>query len=718
MNPLFRPSARLVAALVVVTSASAQSIYLVGRGHGLVQTSATNLLPVSGTPYGFGAEMQTNVTVTGPSGAALPALVPPVTASGGFIFDQAFSTTAGMLASFPDGTYRVTGTGIPTLTINLPTTTLNSVPRVTASTGTWNAGGVLVVNPSQAVTFTFSPFAEYSAAGAVGNVFFEFGGFNDNVDLGFDALTVPFFGTPATPNAPTSFTIPANTMTAGRIYVGKLSYGRFPTADFTTVANGLVGGGVSKETTFFVTAQTSGTGGAAPVITSQPASRTAVAGSSVTLTGAIAPTTGTLIVQWLRNGDELSSFGPGSRFVQSSNGVSLTINNLLVGDSGEYNMRVITTGGVTTSANATLTVVATGSAPAITSQPMSQRISPNNTVVFGVGVSGAPSPTIQWRRDGTAIAGATNSSLVLTGSAAVAGSYTAVATNSAGSVTSNAATLTLDSTTDVGRLINLSIRTNAGTGAETLIAGFVIGGSGTSGNKSILIRGVGPALTGLGVSGAIANPTLSLYNSSNAVVASNDNWLAADEPTMRAVHAFALPANSLDAAIASTGLAPGNYSAQISGTGGGTGIALAELYDTTTNFTATTPRLINVSARAQVGTGGGILIAGFVVGGSTSRTVLIRAVGPVLNTFGVSGTLEDPTLSVLSGTTVVASNNDWAGDPQTTSVATSLSAFPFAPAFSRDAVVAVTLPPGSYTAQVSGVANTTGVALIEVYEVP
>ena len=100
-----------------------------------------------------------------------------------------------------------------------------------------------------------------------------------------------------------------------------------------------------------------------------------------------------------------------------------------------------------------------------------------------------------------------------------------------------------------------------------------------------------------------------------------------------------------------------------------------------------------------MGTGGNILIAGFVIGGTTSKTVLIRASGPALVPFGVTGTLPDPQLQLYSDSTVLESNDGWGGDAQI-------------------AATAVTLPPGAYTAQVSGASGDTGIALVEIYDVP
>jgi hypothetical protein len=98
--------------------------------------------------------------------------------------------------------------------------------------------------------------------------------------------------------------------------------------------------------------------------------------------------------------------------------------------------------------------------------------------------------------------------------------------------------------------------------------------------------------------------------------------------------------------------------------------------------------------------------------------LLIRAVGPTLTTFGVTGVLDDPKLQLFSGATLLRENDNWGGDAQLSTVGASVGAFPLANATSKDAVLLVTLPPGSYTAQVSGLNLATGVALVEVYEVP
>ena len=120
----------------------------------------------------------------------------------------------------------------------------------------------------------------------------------------------------------------------------------------------------------------------------------------------------------------------------------------------------------------------------------------------------------------------------------------------------------------------------------------------------------------------------------------------------------------------------------------------------------------------QVGTGGNVLIAGFVIGGSTSRTVLVRASGPALAPFGVSGTRPDPELQLFSGATLLGTNIAWGGKFEISNAASAVGAFAWSDPSSADSAILVTLPPGAYTAQVSGASNDTGVSLVEVYEVP
>jgi uncharacterized delta-60 repeat protein len=286
-----------------------------------------------------------------------------------------------------------------------------------------------------------------------------------------------------------------------------------------------------------------------------------------------------------------------------------------------------------------------------------------------------------------------------------------------------------ETTLRTDRLVNLSTRAlfNGQGGEGTLIAGFVIGGQSS---KKVLLRGVGPSLAPLGVSSALADPRLRVLDAKGNLVAENDNWGGTDAlaSTMRRVGAFALPANSKDAAVL-LDLPPGAYTVQVLD-GGQSGIALAEIYDASESPEREYQRLINISSRGKVATGEGVLIGGFVVTGNAPKRVLVRGSGPALKSFGVAGTLADPQLRVYDEAgALIGRNDDW-GTPLTVSAyqasasaaeinaaAEQSGAFAFS-AGSKDAALIITLAPGSYTVHLSGTNQSTGVGLIEIYEIP
>jgi hypothetical protein len=376
-------------------------------------------------------------------------------------------------------------------------------------------------------------------------------------------------------------------------------------------------------------------------------------------------------------------------------------------------------GGKGVSSVFSFTIIVSAVAPEFTAQPISVEVA-GGTVALSAAASYATS--YQWMLNGsTPVTGATGPILVIDAGESSAGSYTCVATNAVGSTISRPATVSVSPTEDLGRLVNISARSQVGTGGNILIAGFVIGGQGTSGTESLLIRGSGPALTALQVAGALPDPQIQLFSGS-ALLNQDDGWMGSSliSSTAATVGAFAwTDPSSLDSALV-VAKPSGAYTAQVSGASGDTGVALVEVYDATpaASYNPTIPRLINISTRVKVGTGGNILIAGFVIGGSTARTVLVRASGPALNGFGVVGTLPDPLLQLFSGSTVLASDQGWEGDANIAGAAASVGAFSWGDSATADSALLVSLPPGAYTAQVSGASGDTGVALVEVYEVP
>jgi hypothetical protein len=271
-----------------------------------------------------------------------------------------------------------------------------------------------------------------------------------------------------------------------------------------------------------------------------------------------------------------------------------------------------------------------------------------------------------------------------------------------------------DSTPSTSRLVNLSVRASAGTGDQTLIAGFVISGPSA---KPLLIRGIGPTLASYGVAGQMTNPQLKLYSSSGSLLNSNDDWggSASLQSLFQSLGAFSLDPSSQDAALSVT-LSGAPYSAQVTSTNGQTGVALVEVYDADANRDT---RLVNVSARNNVGTGANALIAGFVITGNAPVQLLIRGIGPALSGYGVGGVLADPKLQIFDNNgQLIVENDDWGGSADLTAAATQVGAFSLNNPASKDAALLVTLLPGTYSAQVSGQGGTTGVALIEIYEVP
>ena len=409
----------------------------------------------------------------------------------------------------------------------------------------------------------------------------------------------------------------------------------------------------------------------------------------------------------------------------------LDTSTVVKGGSDYVQVLAVSATGVTLGTSAV-----TGASPAFTSQPADQTIADGGTVVFSVMASG-PSVTYQWLLNASPIPEGASGSTVYTGTTSAilvingvtpadSGSYTCTATSPNGSTTSNPAVLKVVDIQDVGRLTNVSARADVGTGNNALITGFVVGGSQASGTENLLVRASGPSLASLGLSGVLPDPQLVLtpVGAPNPVPKIVTGW--SSDPlvaiTAADVGAFAWTnTSSLDSATVHA-FHMGPHTAEVVGASGDTGVALTEVFDATPagTYSPTTPHLLNVSARAYVGTGGNILIAGFVIGGSTSKTVLIRASGPALAAFGVAGTLPDPQLQLYGASaanTLLATNNAWNGDPKVASSAATAGAFAWQVPSSHDSALLITLPPGPYTAQVAGQAGDTGIALVEVFEV-
>ena len=361
-----------------------------------------------------------------------------------------------------------------------------------------------------------------------------------------------------------------------------------------------------------------------------------------------------------------------------------------------------------------LTVAPPPGAPEFTAQPRSVRARLGSTVTFTAAVGATTATTYTWYVRGGEFCNTEGPVLTLTNvTAAHAGDWVCVASNAAGATRSEPASLSLE----FSGLVNLSARASVGTGANVVIPGITVRGTKP---KTLLIRAAGPALANFGVGGTIANPLLGVFDANGDRMLANDNWsdvpnLAELRAATAAQGAFALPEGGRDAAMLVT-LPPGGYTVQVAGSGTGTaaqGVAIVEVYEADANPST----LVNLSCRANVGVDDDVLIAGFAVSGVAPKRVLIRAVGPTLSALGVTGTLADPILEVINQATgaTVTANDNWTGDLAT--VFGSVGAFALNPG-SADAALVTTLPPGAYTAKVSGSNRGTGVALVEVYELP
>ena len=312
------------------------------------------------------------------------------------------------------------------------------------------------------------------------------------------------------------------------------------------------------------------------------------------------------------------------------------------------------------------------------------------------------------------------------------------------------------------RIPNLSTRARV-TSDSPLVTGFAISGSAP---RTVLIRAVGPTLGAFGMADPLAAPRLKLHDAGGAVLLENVGWSGAPmvAAAMAEAGAFPFPAGSADSAIVAT-LPAGTYSVEVSDDAGRSGVVLTEIYDV--QKSAEGSRLTNVSTRNAVAPAGGEFISGFIVSGTQSRDFLVRGVGPALAKFNVGGALRDPALTLFNPAgTPIATNDNWSGfistpvpvvaapappavsvtgiasavaGPQIVTATASGAAVAVAVAVaannpvltataktgafaldagSADAALVVTLNPGAYTVQINGTGATSGVALLEIYELP
>jgi N-acetylneuraminic acid mutarotase len=273
------------------------------------------------------------------------------------------------------------------------------------------------------------------------------------------------------------------------------------------------------------------------------------------------------------------------------------------------------------------------------------------------------------------------------------------------------------------QLGNISTRGFVQTGDNVMIGGFIVQGSQP---KRVIIRAIGPELTRYGVPDPLFNPTLELHDGTGALIASNDNWVTTIIGGIITSNQVAeirdsghAPTDGRESAIIAD-LPVGNYTAIVRGVNNMTGVALVEVYDLNT---AASSILANISTRSFVQTGDNVMIGGFIVQGTTPKRVIIRAIGPELSgpPFNIPNALANPSLELHDQTeALIASNDNWQhtiiGGIITSDQVRDIRSSGHAPTDGRESAIIAELPPGNYTAIVRGVNNTTGVGLVEVYD--
>jgi len=270
-------------------------------------------------------------------------------------------------------------------------------------------------------------------------------------------------------------------------------------------------------------------------------------------------------------------------------------------------------------------------------------------------------------------------------------------------------------------LSNISTRSFVQTGEHVMIGGFIVQGSGP---KRVIIRAIGPELTQFGIPDALANPRLELHNGSGTLIGTNDDWqttiiggIITSNQVSDIQNSGHAPSAATESAIIAD-LQPGNYTAVVRGVNNTVGVALVEVYDLSNDESSS---LGNISTRSFVQTGEHVMIGGFIIQGSGPKRVIIRAIGPELTQYGIPDALANPRLELHDGSgALLATNDDWQttiiGGIITGNQVSDIQNSGHAPTAATESAIIADLPPGNYTAIMSGVNNTAGVGLVEVYD--
>jgi hypothetical protein len=406
----------------------------------------------------------------------------------------------------------------------------------------------------------------------------------------------------------------------------------------------------------------------------------------------------------------------GINFTLNGDGTATIDGTPSTGSQGSYPINITASNGTLPDAMQAFTITVQNSPPVLEAPAITSAASTTFTVgtpgTFTITTIGSPTPTLTWdgaqpawlsfvdNTDGTATLSGTPDA-----GSDLSYSYTITARNGVSPPATQDFILHVTPTPASAQLVNVSTRLLIQTGGKVGIGGFIITGTAP---KKVLIRGIGPTLTNFGVANALQDPMLELHDGSGAVLTSNDDWKV---PQQAAIEATGLaPPDDREPAIL-LDLQPGSYTAIESGKNGTTGVGLIEVYDVDV---LSTSQLSNISTRGLAQTGNNVMIGGFIVSGASgSINLVVRVLGPTLTSFGVANVLADPTLQLYDGNgNVMAFNNNWK-DSQQTQIQNSGCK----PPNNLEPAIALTASPGHYTAIVRGNNNTSGVGLVEVYQV-
>lgn len=406
----------------------------------------------------------------------------------------------------------------------------------------------------------------------------------------------------------------------------------------------------------------------------------------------------------------------GITFTPNGDGTATIGGTASAGSQGSYPINITASNGTLPNAAQAFTITVQNSPPVLQAPAITSAASASFTVgtagSFTITTTGTPTPTLTW--DGAqpawlSFVDNTDGTATLSGTpdpgSDLSYSYTITARNGVSPIATQDFTLRIIPVPAGAQLVNVSTRLMIQTGAKVGIGGFIITGTVA---KKVLIRALGPTLALLGVPNALQDPLLELHDSTGAVLTSNDDWRVPQEADIEATGLA--PPDDREPAIL-LNLQPGSYTAIESGKNGTTGNGLIEVYDVDV---LSTSQLSNISTRGLVQTGNNVMIGGFVVSGASgSVNLLVRALGPTLTQLGVPGALGDPTLQLYDGNgNSLSFNDNWKDSQQTQIQNTNLQ-----PPNNVESAIAAVVSPGNYTAIVRGKNNTTGVALVEVYQV-